>query len=98
MDAAGALSPALTDTRCRGARYPAPKPERENGSIYPGPTDSTVARREMNMTRGLMGTRMIGVDMARRYCCVGTDTAKHEGHDENPACRPDHGIGSRRFR
>lgn len=73
-------------------------PERDTGSIYPGPTASTGTRREMNMTRGLMGTRMIGVDMARRYCCVGAEAAEHEGQDENPACRPDHGIGSRSFR
>ena len=55
------------------------------------------ARRETGVARGLMGNRMIGAAVARR-CCLGTEAAEREGQDENPACRPDHRIGSRRFR
>ena len=54
------------------------------------------ARRETNVIRCLMGTRMSGAAVARRCRCVGTEAAEHESQNENTARRPDQRIGSQR--
>src|SRR5260370_437814 len=80
-------------------------PELGAGSIHPGRGGNVAgayrvsACRETNITRWLMGTRMVGAAVARRCRRVGTEAAEaaeHESENENPARRPDHQIGSQR--
>jgi hypothetical protein len=52
------------------------------------------ARHEMNITHGLMGTRMIGAAMARRYCCIGAEAAERESQNEYSTRRLDGRAGS----
>jgi hypothetical protein len=69
-------------------------PECDTASIYPGLSGRMGARREMNVSRGLMGVRMIGAAEARRRCCAGAEAADSESQNENSARRPDGRIGS----
>jgi len=48
----------------------------------------------MNITLGLMGARMIGAAMARRYCCVGAKAAERESQNEHSTRRPAGRTGS----
>jgi hypothetical protein len=52
------------------------------------------ARHEMNVTRGLMGIRMIGAAEARRCCCAGAQATDRESQYENSTRCPDGRIGS----
>ncbi len=56
------------------------------------------AGRETNTGRLLMGTRMAGAAVARRYHRIGTEAAENDSQNENPARRPDQRIGFRRSR
>jgi hypothetical protein len=63
-------------------------------SIYPGLTGRMGARGQMNVSRGLMGARMIGAAEARRCCCADAKTTGRESNNENSTRRPDGRIGS----